>query len=253
MIYFLGDVHGNFDHILPALQSDEPADGKPQTVIFLGDIEAQKPFEEEIAPLLDVGIDVWFVHGNHDTDSRRNWDHLLPSWHRNLNGRVVTIEGLRVAGLGGIFRGEVWRPPEEANHSSYAALEKSDGYKPQVKAHRNERALKHSSTIFPEIYDRLADLSADILITHEAPSCHPHGFEAVDLLAQQMRVQAVFHGHHHDCLNYRAWDERLRFKAYGVGFCGIMDMHGGSLLAGDFDEARRHRERHPEMGRKALQ
>lgn len=249
MIYFLGDVHGNFDHILPALQSDESADGKPKTVIFLGDIEAQKPFEEEIAPLLDVGVDVWFIHGNHDTDSRQNWDNLLPSWHRNLNGRVVTIEGLRVAGLGAIFRGEVWRPPEDAHHSSYAALEKSEKYKPQVKAYRNERALKHSSTIFPEIYERLADLSADILVTHEAPSCHPHGFEAVDLLAQKMQVQAMFHGHHHDCLNYRAWDGRFGFKAYGVGFCGIMDMHGGQLLAGDFDEARRYREHHPEKGR----
>lgn len=245
MIYFLGDVHGNFDHILPALQNDPAADGKPKTVVFLGDIEAQKTFEEEIAPLLNAGIDVWFIHGNHDTDSHQNWANLLPSWHRNLHGRVVTIEGLRVAGLGGIFRGEVWHPPEDPRYTSYAMLETAENGQPQVKAHRNERALKHSSTIFPAIYEALADQCADILVTHEAPSCHPHGFEAINLLAQTMRVQAVFHGHHHDCLNYRAWDESLGFKAYGVGFCGIMDMYGGKLLAGDFDEARHYREHHP--------
>lgn len=242
MIYFLGDVHGNFDHILPALECDDSADGKSKSVIFLGDIEAQKSFEDEIAPLLDAGIDVWFIHGNHDTDSRQNWDNLLPSWHRNIDGRVVVIEGLRVAGLGGIFRGEVWYPPEDPRHLSYAALEASEKYKPQVKAYRNERALKHSSTIFPATYEALADQSADILVTHEAPSCHPHGFEAVDLLAQTMGVQALFHGHHHDCLNYRTWDAQLGFKAYGIGFCGITDMHGGKLLAGNFDEARRYRE-----------
>lgn len=245
MIYFLGDVHGNFDHILPALQSDAPGDGKPKTVIFLGDIEAQQPFEAEIAPLLNAGIEVWFIHGNHDTDSPQNWANLLPSWQRNLDGRVVTIDGLRVAGLGGIFRGEVWHPPEDARHTSYAALEASEKYLPRVKAQRTERALKHASTIFPASYETLANQRADILVTHEAPSCHPYGFEAINWLARTLRVQAMFHGHHHDCRNYRAWDEALRFKAYGVGFCGIMDMNGGKLLAGDFDEAKHYQKHYP--------
>lgn len=244
MIYFLGDVHGCLDHVLPALRADEPGDGKPKTAIFVGDIEAQRPFEDEIAPLLAADIDVWFIHGNHNTDSRQNWANLLPSWHRNLHGRVVEIEGLHVAGLGGVFRGEVWYPPEDPRHVSYAALEKSEENRPQVKAQRQERALKHSSTIFPDAYHALADQRADILVTHEAPSCHPHGFAAIDLLAQVMGVEAAFHGHHHDGLNYRAWDDTLGFKAYGVGFCGITDMFGGKLLAGDFDEARRYREQH---------
>lgn len=246
VIYLLGDVHGCFDHILPALREDMPSDGKPKTVIFLGDIEPQQPFEDEIAPLLDAGVDVWFIHGNHDTDSRQNWGNLLPSWHRNLHGRVVEIEGLRVAGLGGVFRGQVWYPPEAARHTSYAALEQSEKNQPQVKAQRNDRALKHSSTIFPDIYEALACQRTDILVTHEAPSCHPHGFAEIDRLAQTMRAQALFHGHHHDCLNYRAWDARFGFRAYGVGFCGIMDVFGGKLLAGDFDEARRYREHHPQ-------
>ena len=271
MIYLLGDVHGCFGHILPALRADDPADGKPKTAIFLGDIEAQRPLEDEIAPLLDAGIGVWFIHGNHDTDSSRNWEHLLPSWHRNLHGRVAMIEGLRVAGLGGIFRGKVWYPPAtERLFDSYADYERDLRQKRGIKnrlskmdkvqmqavpsprsdadlldTSRQGKLLLHSSTIFPDVYDQLAKQKADILVTHEAPSCHPHGFVAIDLLAQAMEVEALFHGHQHDCLNYRAWDATLRFKAYGVGFCGITDMFGGKLLAGDFDEARHYREGHP--------
>jgi predicted phosphodiesterase len=244
MIYFLGDVHGNFDHILPALLADQTGDGQPKTAIFLGDLQAQRPFEEEIKPLIDAGIAVWFIHGNHDTDSRKDWDNLLPSWHRNLHGRVVVIDGLRVAGLGGVFRGKVWHPPEAARHLSFASLEQSEQYQPHTKAERNTRALKHSSTIFPDVYHHLTRQRADILVTHEAPTCHPHGFEAIDTLAKNMGVQAAFHGHHHDALNYRAWDTRLGFRAYGVGFCGIIDMHGGWVLAGDFDEARQYRQQY---------
>lgn len=241
MIYFLGDVHGNFDQILPAVRDDMTKDGKGKTVVFLGDIEAQRPFEDESRPLQEAGIEVWFIHGNHDTDSKQNWEHLLPSWHRNLNGRVVDIEGLRVAGLGGVFRGEIWHPDTGVRFNSFGDYERSlAGTNGAV---IQSKLLKHSSTIFPDVYETLAASQADILVTHEAPSCHPHGFEAIDQLAQAMGVQALFHGHHHDSLNYRAWDQRLGFKAYGVGFCGITDMYGGRLLAGDFDEARRYRER----------
>lgn len=245
MIYLLGDVHGCFDHILPALRADEPGDGKPKTAIFLGDIEAQRPFEEEIRPLLDAGVGVWFIPGNHDTDSKENWAHLLPSWHRNLDGRVVIIDGLRVAGLGGTFREKIWLDPAPPMFHAFQYFEEELMRKSMQKQQREQLLLRYSTAIFPAVYEALAVQRADILVTHEAPSCHPHGFEAIDLLARTMGVQAVFHGHQHDSLNYRAWDDPLGFKAYGVGFCGITDMFGGKLLAGDFDEARRYRERHP--------
>lgn len=245
MIYFLGDVHGNFAHILPAIQADAPGDGKPKTVIFLGDIEAQRPFEEEIQPLLEAGVGVWFIPGNHDTDSKENWAHLLPSWHRNLDGRVVTIDGLRVAGLGGTFREKVWLYPAAPMFHAFQYFEEDLSRRSMQVPAREQMLLRYSSAIYSEVYEAMAKQKADILVTHEAPSCHPHGFDAIDRLAQAMGVQALFHGHQHDCLNYRAWDDRLRFRAYGVGFCGITDMFGGLLLAGDFDEARRYRERYP--------
>lgn len=246
MIYLLGDVHGNFDHILPALVADDARDGKPKTVIFLGDIQAQRPFEDEIRPLLDAGVDVWFIPGNHDTDSAEEWAHLLPSWHRNLHGRVVVIDGLRVAGLGGTFRGKIWLPPAPPQFHAYQHFEENVHRRSLQRSACDQLLLRYSSAIFPDAYEALARQQADVLVTHEAPGCHPHGFEAIDHLARSMGVQAAFHGHQHDCLNYRAWDDRLGFRAYGVGFCGITDVHGGQLLAGDFDEARRYRESHPQ-------
>lgn len=63
----------------------------------------------------------------------------------------------------------------------------------------------------------------DILVTHEAPSCHPQGFKAIDDLARAMRVQKAYHGHHHDRIDYsREWGS-LGFQAIGVEFCGVTD------------------------------
>lgn len=244
MIYLLGDVHGDFDHILAAIPAADPQ-GRRRTVIFLGDIQAQRPFEEEIRPLLDAGIEVWFIPGNHDSGNAAEWRHLLPSQHRNLDGRVVEIEGLRVAGLGGTFREKIWLPPAPMRFRAYRYFEKDLRRQSMQQSARERLLLRYSTAIFPDVYESLAAQRADILVTHEAPCCHPHGFEAIDHLARTMRVQALFHGHHHDCLDYRGWDAQLGFRAYGVGFRGIMDQDGGTLLAGDFDESRRYRERTP--------
>lgn len=263
MIYLLGDVHGCYDHILPVIGEDVG----PKTVIFLGDQEAQTPFEECIRPLVDAGVAVWFIPGNHDTDSEQNWRHLMQdSQHRNLHGRVVEIEGVRVAGLGGIFRGEIWYPDHAPafdgakNHHNYAAYEQhlrqQCGLKNRLsKMDRIQmeavpspqwqgvllgrsaqgKLLKHRSSIFPADYNALADQTADILVTHEAPSCHPFGFATIDLLAQSMGVKTLFHGHHHKSMDYADHLWKLGFAAYGVGFCGIMDQHGVARLSGDFD------------------
>ena len=272
MIYFLGDVHGNFDHILPAIS--EGSEDEQKTVIFLGDMEPQTPFEDCIRPLLDTGVAVWMIHGNHDTDSEENWRNLQDSQHRNLHGRVVEIEGLRVAGLGGIFRGDIWYPDHvptfdgAKNHRNYAAYEKhvrqTCGLKNRLsKMDRIQmeavpspqwqgmllgksaqgKLLKHRSSIFPDVYDVLADQQADLLVTHEAPSCHRFGFATIDLLAQSMGVKTLFHGHHHISQDYAEWMERLGFMAYSVGFCGISNQHGKVVMPGDLDQHKREAEK----------
>lgn len=239
MIYFLGDVHGRIGHVLPAIRRDG---ARSAHVIFLGDIDAPRPFEEEIRPLLDAGVGVWFIQGNHDTDQPSNWDNLQDSMHRSLEGRVVEIEGVRVAGLGGVFRGEIWYPdrgvaaneaPVIRNYEEFFTYQKT---KTPPRLHNSIKntgnALKHCSSIFPDTYDQLGNQKADILVTHEAPSCHKYGFQTLDLLAQVMGVRTLFHGHHHINLDYPGCEQSLGFHAYGVGLRAIIDMRGRWIAGG---------------------
>ena len=104
---------------------------------------------------------------------------------------------------------------------------------------------KHWGTIYPETVDLLADLRADVLITHEAPSYHPNGFELLDSLAQCMGAQLVVHGHHHDRIDSSARWAGQRFKSFGVGLRGItaIDTDGNAdiVVPGERDEQRAHR------------
>jgi predicted phosphodiesterase len=275
VIWLLGDVHSHFVHVEQAIDA---AAITPVAVVFLGDIEAPIPFEDCIEGILKRGVEVYWIRGNHDTDSKENWANLQDSIGRNIDGKVITVDGLRVAGLGGIFRGEIWHPEIDGGkptHSNYQEFEKFIRSNANLKRRLTKRdlvqlqavppesrqwnsavldqsragkLLKHHSTIFPADYERLADQKADILVAHEAPSFHPHGFREIDLLAQMMGA-TVFHGHHHDSLEYSRQFDALGFRAYGVGFCGISSYDPvtglvATVAPGDFDEHRRYREQH---------
>ena len=230
-IFFCGDTHGNFDHVIEAVQVHKPAG-----LIFLGDLQAQQPLHDELRLILDK-TDIWWIPGNHDTDSDADYDHLFGSSlaPRNLHGQVVEVAGVRIAGLGGVFRGRVWSPPRDPVFASPDDLERSVGTSNRW---RNGLTRKHRSTIFPVDYARLMGQRADVLVSHEAPSVHQHGWDAVDALASSLRVRKSFHGHHHDRQDYsRHWDA-LGFEAHGVGFCGITALDGTVIRAGDFDDCR---------------
>ena len=47
MILMFGDVHGCFKHVLPVVQKM-----KPNAVIFLGDLDMERPFEQEVAEVV---------------------------------------------------------------------------------------------------------------------------------------------------------------------------------------------------------
>ena len=83
MILFFGDVHGDFKHVLPVVKKEKPA-----AVIFLGDLDL--PFEQEAAQIMNL-TEVYFIHGNHDTDSQDKHDFLFNSRldRHGLNLRVM--------------------------------------------------------------------------------------------------------------------------------------------------------------------
>ena len=233
-IWFCGDTHGRFDHLRRAVDLH-----RPKAVILLGDVQPSRPMEQELGELVER-TELWFIHGNHDTDTEADHDHLLDSalTHRNLHGRVVEVAGLRIAGLGGIFRGRVWQPPQPAHYESPEEFCLRSG--PDSRW-RGGLPLRMRSTIFPSEWYALAEQSADLLVTHEAPDVHPHGFAAITELAQLMGVGRSFHGHHHDRLDYLAAFDRIGFKAYGVGLRGICDLDGRVVVVGELDAERRSR------------
>jgi predicted phosphodiesterase len=219
-ILFCGDPHGHFGHIFEAVRAHQPA-----AIVLLGDVQAQEPLEMALRPIVDR-TEVWWIHGNHDTDSNVDYDNLFGSSlaHRNLHGRVVEIAGVRIAGLGGIFRRQVWYPPDRPRYSSAEVFLAQCG---KGNRWRGGLSRKHHSSIFPSDYDSLLQERADVLVTHEAPSCHPHGFAVIDNLAVRLGAEVAYHGHHHEHIEYDKDDaERLGFRPFGVAYCGIRDEHG---------------------------
>lgn len=223
-LWFLGDVHGEFSHIGRAVADAKKAGQLPSWLIFLGDVEIDaRSLREILAPLGEEypAVKVAFIHGNHDADTHENWASLHDCGDAlALHGRVVDLDGIRVAGLGGNFMGRVWSPPSEPTFSSKAEATKRgpygwrDGQQPNPKLH---------GAIYPDDVAILAAQRADILITHEAPSCHQYGWDALDQLARDMRVVRSFHGHTHDDLSeqYALQRDQLGFDARAVNFCGI--------------------------------
>jgi Icc-related predicted phosphoesterase len=215
-LMFFGDPHGDFVPVIAAVERFEP-----EAIVLLGDIQALQPLHVELAPILDK-TEVWFIHGNHDTDSDADYDNLWGSElaHRNLHGRVVEIAGYQVAGLGGIFRGKIWnarRSIEKAAFASADALCRS--MRPEVRW-RGGIARRHRSSIFPADYlHLLRSPPADILVTHEAPAAHLYGWQAIDELAEALGVQVVVHGHHHRDIDYVGeglLGAGAPFRAFGV-------------------------------------
>lgn len=226
MIWFLGDVHGRFNHVIRQVKLH-----RPEAVVFLGDLECSLPLDMILRPILEQ-TEIWFIHGNHDGDRPVYWHnlHICSLAERSLHSRVVDIEGYRIAGLGGTFESQVWLPgsPDTGIQNYWDFLERL-ALRPlneDIIATKRQHAL---SANYPDDYFTLAMEKADILVCHEAPSCHPHGYSEIDDLAQAMGAKMVVHGHHHDSLDYRSEWLWLGFEAYGVAFRSMMAIDGSAI------------------------
>lgn len=224
-IFFCGDPHGEFAHINEAARLY-----KPDAMVILGDSQPSAPLEELLGEAMSL-TDIWWIPGNHDTDTDEYFDYLWrgPLASHNLHGRVTTVAGLRIAGLGGVFRGQIWMPDEEPNYFSPAHFIRRS---PKVNIWRGGLPRRHRSTIFPSVYNYLMHQKADILITHEAPSCHAKGFEALDRLAQSLGVKWFFHGHQHEDRVYGMQNGCL---TRAVGFRGIVNLQGEVIVPAQMD------------------
>ena len=239
-ILYCGDPHGRFDHILAAARAADY-----DAIVVVGDLDLTRPLHDELGEVADR---LWYIPGNHDSDSDTAWANLCdgPLADRNLHGRVVVLpSGMRLAGLGGVFRGSVWNPatgtpPTYKNRAEHAkATPRKDRWRGEHPPRR------HLSTIYPEDVDRLADMRADVLVTHQAPGYHPHGVVLLDTLARAIGVRVLVHGHHHDAIDSRARWAAQGFRTYGVGLRGLTaidaDGQATTVLPGELDHTKRER------------
>lgn len=261
-LLFCGDPHSVFRQIIRAAERCD-ASG----VVLLGDMEPRQPLEDEMAPLQRARVPWYFIAGNHDADdpetARRVWNRNTAP--HDVHGRVVTLPcGIRLAGLAGVFRGDVWYPqigdPNNgvSRHYSRSDLERVTPRQYRFNPHGDESPKlhhRHWASIFEEEYDALAAMEADILVTHEAPWYHsdfspraPTGFRAIDELAQCLGVRVAVHGHHHDSLDSSAYWREQGFETHGVGLRGVSalwpDGRWEVVVPGEIDEERRRLRRH---------
>lgn len=232
-LWFVGDVHGEFKYVARSLKA---AEVQPRWIVFAGDIDIpHKPLREilELIRRWDPAIQVAFIPGNHDADSYEHWEMLHDAGDAiSLHGQVIEMAGIRVAGLGGHFVGRVWMPPSEPlirtreEALGGGAFRYRDGQRP---------SSTYLSAIYAAEVGRLAQKRADILVTHEAPSCHPHGHTELDMLARSLQAQRMFHGHHHDdrTAAYALQREQLGFDAIGLRVCAIKNGLGEVIFEGE--------------------
>ncbi|OBX06424.1 hypothetical protein QV09_12160 [Gallibacterium salpingitidis] len=224
MLLFAGDPHGYFEHLYPFIQNNQSI-----SLIILGDLQLTDCKElDKLAQYCDL----WFIHGNHDSKTIAAFEAIWGSeWkQRNLHGKVVEIEGVKIAGLGGVFRGQIWMPP---NKPLFLDPIHYCQYCTQDKIWNGGLPLRHRTSIFPSDIDTLATQQADILISHEAPKPHPSGFAVINQLAESMGVKKIFHGHHHDNFDYTQLKGRVRpYQIFNIGFRSLSDINGRYLLIG---------------------
>jgi hypothetical protein len=197
-ILFAGDPHGNFSPIIRACRA-RPAG----TLILLGDLDCRRPLTETFSPVLSEGWLVRWILGNHDCETETAYNNLVGDHPAgNLGFRVADIDGVRVAGLPGVFKPSVWYPrsddgsgridpPRYRNREQFLAAQQP------ARHWRGGLPLWHRDSIFPDDLERLSGQRFDVLVTHEAPTTHPHGFAVIDDLALAGGAKLIVHGHHH--------------------------------------------------------
>lgn len=216
-ILFAGDPHNNFEPLISAVNQQ-----RPEAVVLLGDYDLAEPLDQVLQEITGM-TDIHWIAGNHEFQTPEKHRFLFNSAlsGKNLHLRVTEVAGVKIAGLGGIFLGRVWYPPQAPKWSSKQAYLQA-----QAAVTKQGLSLKYQSAIWPEEFQALARLKADILVSHEAPGSHRYGFSVIGDLAVALGVKQIFHGHLHE--NYRGMVKKT-IQVIGVANASIADLEGNFL------------------------
>lgn len=197
---------------------------EPLAVVMLGDYSLQHSLDEYLKPIAAL-TQIWWIYGNHDVASPMDYVNLFESGYKDkgLHLRVQEIAGLKVAGLGGIFMAKNWYPPLQAKWQDHAHWLQAQS--PSVR--RIGMPLKLQYSIWQHEFEQMrTTVKADILVTHEAPSCHRYGFAAIDELAAAIGARHIFHGHQHEYYN----KVKHGIAVTGVARAAVVNLSGRQLV-----------------------
>lgn len=193
-LIFYGDPHGEWRPLLRACR-----DHRPEGIVILGDCDLAVPLRKQLHEIFDLGIQVLWIPGNHDADTPEFFDHLWGDYPLgNLHGRCREVAGMKVAGLGGVFKARIWYPRFESVPPAYSDRRDYLRDTPRRDRWRGGLPLRVRDAIFPEDVTALRNMRTDIMVSHEAPSYHLHGFVGIDAAAELCRARLIVHGHHHE-------------------------------------------------------
>ncbi|MCZ8312352.1 MAG: metallophosphoesterase family protein [Magnetospirillum sp.] len=118
-ILFAGDPHADFRLIVRAALAR-----KPDCVVLLGDCDLARPLHVEMKPVIDAGIPIHWIPGNHDYDTEAFHDHLFLSDIKkaNLHRRISFAGKLSMTGLGGVKNARAWDDQDRPVHKTRADL-----------------------------------------------------------------------------------------------------------------------------------
>lgn len=227
-IVIAGDPHGNFAPILRACTEREPG-----TLVLLGDCELRMPLRHMLAPVFMRGWDVRWILGNKDTETATVFDHLVGDFPEgDIGGKVIEVDGLRIAGLAGVFKPRIWYPridePGDAiDPPRFNTRQEFLASLPQREHWRGGLPLWHRDSIFPEDFACLAQHRFDVLVSHEAPSCHRHGFAVIDGLAEVAAARLIVHGHHHESYSAKL-SSGIDVRGLAVGEAWVLEVPGAA-------------------------
>ena len=190
-IIFYGDPHARWQPLL-----DEYARRPARAVVLLGDCELTRPLLDVLEPIAADGCPVFWIHGNHDGGSEEQWSNLVGA-PGGLHGTVMNVGGVHLVGLGGTYAGRAWYPRQGDEEPRYRTRREWLRAIPRAERCGRLLPLKQRHIILPEDHEAFRNQQADVLVCHEAPTSHPHGFGAVDNLARNLGARVVIHGHHH--------------------------------------------------------
>ena len=78
MIWFCGDTHGSFRHVVEHVLEAKRDDRLPQAIVFLGDQDCARPLHVELEEIAGL-TEIFWIPGNHDSDDNTAWNNLVGS------------------------------------------------------------------------------------------------------------------------------------------------------------------------------